>query len=206
MRAELGPKEKQVYDYIKEVILKNGYSPSIRDICTAVGIKSTSTVHACLDRLEHKGWITKVNGKSRTIRIEGLSPDTPRSGESLSVPVVGRVTAGLPILAVENFEGYIDYPRSSLPVPAGRLFALRVKGESMIEAGILDGDTVIVEQTPSAENGEIVVALIDDEATVKVFYKEDGHYRLQPRNRTMMPIIVTRMTILGRVVASVRYY
>ena len=204
---ELEPREKQVYDYIKENIRKNGYAPSIRDICTALGIRSTSTVHTLLDRLESKGFIQKENGKSRTIRIEGLSGgDGAEDDERLAVPVLGRVTAGDPILALENYEGFVHYPKSTLPMPAGPLFALRVRGESMIEAGILDGDVVIVEQTAAAENGDIVVALIDNEATVKVFYKENGHYRLQPRNRTMLPIIVTRLSILGKVVASVRYY
>ena len=203
MTGELEPKEKQVYDYIKENIRKNGYAPSIRDICLALDIKSTSTVHTTLDRLEKKGFIRKENGKSRAIRIEGLGG---KEEEHLSVPLIGRVTAGDPILALEHCEGYIQYPKSVLPVPGGRLFALRVRGESMIEAGILDGDIVIVEQTPEASNGDIVVALIDREATVKVFYKENGHFRLQPRNRTMMPIIVSKLSILGRVVASVRYY
>jgi len=204
---ELEPKEKQVYDYIKENIRKNGYAPSIRDICNALGIRSTSTVHTVLDRLESKGFIQKENGKSRTIRIEGLSGgEGSEDEERLSVPVIGRVTAGDPILALENYEGFVHYPKSTLPMPAGPLFALRVRGESMIEAGILDGDVVIVEQTAAAENWDIVVALIDNEATVKVFYKENGHYRLQPRNRTMLPIIVSRLSILGKVVASVRYY
>jgi len=204
---ELEPREKQVYDYIKENIRKNGYAPSIRDICNALGIRSTSTVHTVLDRLESKGFIQKENGKSRTIRIEGLSGGEDEEEEArLSVPVIGRVTAGDPILALENYEGFVHYPKSTLPMPAGPLFALRVRGESMIEAGILDGDVVIVEQTAAAENGDIVVALIDNEATVKVFYKENGHYRLQPRNRTMLPIIVSRLSILGKVVASVRYY
>ncbi len=192
MQNQLEPKEKQVYDYIKETIRSNGYAPSIRDICTALGIRSTSTVHTCLDRLERKGFIQKENGKSRAIRIEGLSGETPEETERLSVPVIGRVTAGEPILALENYEGFIHYPKSMFPMPGGQLFALRVRGESMIEAGIMDGD--------------IVVALIENEATVKVFYKENGHYRLQPRNRTMMPIIVSRLSILGKVAASVRYY
>ena len=204
---ELEPREKQVYDYIKENIRRNGYAPSIRDICGALGIRSTSTVHTCLDRLEKKGYIQKENGKSRTIRIEGLSGGDPaEEDERLSVPVIGRVTAGEPILALENYEGFIHYPKSMLPMPAGPLFALRVRGESMIEAGIMDGDIVIVEQTADVENGDIVVALIENEATVKVFYRENGHYRLQPRNRTMMPIIVSRLSILGKVAACVRYY
>ena len=207
MQNTLEPKEKQVYDYIKENIRRNGYAPSIRDICTDLGIRSTSTVHTCLDKLERKGFIQKENGKSRAIRIEGLSSeDVKETEERLSVPLIGKVTAGEPILALENYEGFVHYPKSMLPMPGGQLFALKVRGESMIEAGIMNGDIVIVEQTAAAENGDIVVALIENEATVKVFYKENGHYRLQPRNRTMMPIIVSRLSILGKVVASVRYY
>ncbi len=203
----LEPKEQLVYDYIKENIKKNGYSPSIRDICSALGIKSTSTVHLCLDRLEKKGYIQKENGKSRTLRIESLIADeTDRADGLMSIPILGKVTAGVPILAVENYEGFVQYPVGIGKTPESQMFALRVSGTSMIEAGILDGDIVIVEKTPTAENGDIVVALIDDEATVKTFYKENGHFRLQPENRTMLPIIVNSLMILGRVVASVRYY
>ena len=204
---QLEPKEQLIFDYIKENILKNGYAPSIRDICAALKIKSTSTVHVALDKLEKKGYIHKENGKSRTLRIEGSTTGEENGdGEYMKVPVLGRVTAGQPILAVENFEGFVYYPKGSRPMPAGELFALKVKGTSMIEAGIMDGDTVIVERTSIAENGDIVVALIDDEATVKTFYKENGHFRLQPENKTMLPIIVTSLMILGKVVASVRYY
>lgn len=204
----LEPKEQLVFDYIKENIRKNGYSPSIRDICTALNIKSTSTVHTCLDRLEKKGYIQKENGKSRTLRVEGLGLDDKNDGESSlpGIPILGRVTAGQPILAVENYEGYVQYPTGIRPMPSNDLFALKVTGTSMIEAGILDGDIVIVEKTPTAENGDIVVALIDDEATVKTFYKEDGHFRLQPENKTMLPIIVTSLMILGKVITSIRFY
>jgi len=192
----LEPKEQLIFDYIKENIKKNGYSPSIRDICTALSIKSTSTVHTCLDRLEKKGYIHKENGKSRTLRVDGISR-IPSDGEGDeypvgTVPILGKVTAGQPILAVENYEGFIQYPTGVCALPDNDLFALKVTGSSMIEAGILDGD--------------IVVALIDDEATVKRFYKEDGHFRLQPENKTMLPIIVTSLMILGRVVTSIRYY
>jgi len=206
----LEPKEQLIFDYIKENIKKNGYSPSIRDICTALSIKSTSTVHTCLDRLEKKGYIHKENGKSRTLRVDGISR-IPSDGEGDeypvgTVPILGKVTAGQPILAVENYEGFIQYPTGVCALPDNDLFALKVTGSSMIEAGILDGDIVIVEKTPTANNGDIVVALIDDEATVKRFYKEDGHFRLQPENKTMLPIIVTSLMILGRVVTSIRYY
>lgn len=203
----LEPKEQMIFDYIKENIRKNGYSPSIRDICTALGIKSTSTVHTCLDKLEKKGYIQKENGKSRTLRIEGVSyEDGGEVKDYLNVPLLGKVTAGQPILAVENYEGFIHYPKGLYPLPDNDLFALRVTGTSMIEAGILDGDIVVVEKTPTAENGDIVVALIDDEATVKTFYKEDGHFRLQPENKTMLPIIVTSLMLLGKVVTVIRYY
>lgn len=204
--VQLDQKEQLIFDYIKENIMKNGYAPSIRDICAALHIKSTSTVHTVLDKLEKKGYIRKENGKSRTLRIEGAGDDSDEDNDRLRVPVLGRVTAGQPILAVENYEGFVNFPKTGRPMPAGELFALRVKGTSMIEAGIMDGDTVIVERTTAAENGDIVVALIDDEATVKTFYKENGHFRLQPENRTMLPIIVTSLMILGKVVASVRYY
>ncbi|MBQ4591522.1 MAG: transcriptional repressor LexA [Clostridia bacterium] len=205
--TKLSPKEQLVFDYIKENIKTRGYSPSIRDICAALNIKSTSTVHTCLERLEEKGYIQKEDGKSRTVRIEGLNTaDAAENPDSLSIPIIGRVTAGTPILAVENYEGYIHYPAGLRSLPENEMFALRVSGNSMIEAGILDGDIVIVEKTPIAENGDIVVALIDDEATVKTFYKEDGHFRLQPENRAMLPIIVNSLMILGKVITSIRYY
>ncbi len=203
----LGPKEQLVFDYIKDNIRKNGYSPSIRDICSALGIKSTSTVHTCLEKLEKKGFIQKENGKSRTLRIEGVSFDEKGEVKDYTnVPILGKVTAGQPILAVENYEGFIHYPKGLYPMPDNDLFALKVTGSSMIEAGILDGDIVIVEKTSIAENGDIVVALLDDEATVKTFYKEDGHFRLQPENKTMLPIIVNSLMILGKVVTSIRFY
>ena len=147
------------------------------------------------------------NGKSRTLRIEGLMPDEfdPKETNGM-IPLIGRVTAGQPILAVENYEGYIQYPAGLRKMPENDLFALKVTGTSMIEAGILDGDIVIIEKTTTAENGDIVVALIDDEATVKTFYKEDGHFRLQPENKTMLPIIVNSLMILGKVVSSIRFY
>ena len=205
--TKLSPKEQLVFDYIKENIKTRGYSPSIRDICAALNIKSTSTVHTCLERLEEKGYIQKEDGKSRTVRIEGLNTaDAAENPDSLSIPIIGRVMAGTPILAVENYEGYIHYPAGLRTLPENEMFALRVSGNSMIEAGILDGDIVIVEKTPIAENGDIVVALIDDEATVKTFYKEDGHFRLQPENRAMLPIIVNSLMILGKVITSIRYY
>lgn len=196
----LREKEKRVFEYIHESINRDGYSPSVRDIQNHLGIKSTSTVHAYLAKLEEKGYIKKEGGKSRTLRIENQNTNT------IKVPIVGKVTAGMPILAVEEHEGYIDFTQGSRRYAEGELFALRVKGESMIEAGILDGDIVIVKKESVAANGDIVVALIDDEATVKTFYKELGHFRLQPENKTMQPIIADEVYVLGKVIAVVRYY
>lgn len=196
----LNDKEKRMLDYITESIRNDGYSPTVRDIREALGIKSTATVHAYLERLEEKGYIQKQNGKSRTLRVEGdFTPPTAKQ-----VPIIGKVTAGMPILAVENFDGYVDFTEGKYGKE--ELFALRVTGQSMIEAGILDGDIVIVRQQNVAESGEIVVALVDDSATVKTFYRENGHFRLQPENSTMEPIIVDSLSILGKVVASIRYY
>lgn len=195
----LNEREQKVYDYIVETIRERGYAPSVRDIREALGYKSTSTVHMYLGRLEMLGYIVKDEGKSRAIR---LCDDAPTAG---GVPLLGRVTAGQPILAVENYEGSIPF------VPHGgydkaNLFALRVQGESMIDAGILDGDVVIVNRCSYADNGEIVVAMVEDSATVKRFFKEDGHYRLQPENKTMSPIVVKQADILGKVIAVQRYY
>ncbi len=199
----LKEKEKQIYDYIYETISREGFSPSVRDIQAHLGIKSTSTVHAYLAKLEEKGYIQKENGKSRTVRIDSIRNDSRRS---IKVPVLGKVTAGMPILAIENFEGYIDFPTMNRSYSYNDLFALKVSGESMIEAGILDGDIVVVKKDPTADNGQIVVALTEEGATVKTFYKEKGHFRLQPENPTMEPIIVDEVYILGRVVSVIRYY
>ncbi|MBO4353915.1 MAG: transcriptional repressor LexA [Clostridia bacterium] len=197
----LTDRERKVYDYICEVIGKDGYSPSVRDIQNALGIKSTSTVHSYIERLESKGYIRKEQGKSRTLRT---GPEVEEA-YSIKVPVLGQVAAGLPILAAENLEGYVEFclPRGML---ASELFALKIKGTSMIEAGIMDGDVVIVSRTSYVGNGDIAVVLIEDEATVKTFYKENGHYRLQPENREMSPIITKEAVILGKVIACTRYY
>jgi len=201
---QLSDIERQILEYIAATFDEKGYSPSVRDIKAAVNLRSTSTVHMFLQRLEEKGMLIKENGKSRTLRI---GPACPLATQNVNrVPILGRVTAGVPILATENFDGYVEFPTLSKPVSAQNIFALRVAGTSMIEAGILDGDLVIVEKQESAENGEIVVALIGDEATVKTFYKENGHYRLQPENSTMPPIIVDSVVVLGRVISSIRYY
>ena len=196
---DMTPRERSVFEYIKNSLSDNGYAPSVRDIRDALGFKSTSTVHMYLTRLADRGLITRDGGKSRAIHMDGI-------GASNQVPLVGKVTAGKPILAQEDFEGYISFCASSVGCRPENLFALNVKGDLMIDAGILDGDVVIVDKRTYAENGEIVVALIEDEATVKTFYKEDGHYRLQPENKTMEPIIAESVVILGKVVASIRIY
>lgn len=201
---KLTVKEKEVYDFICLNQRSAGYPPSVRDIQTALGFKSTSTVHSYLDRLEAKGYISKTAGKSRTIRTSEV--DTRPSGESVKIPLVGQVAAGTPILAVQNIEKHMDFPLNGKTYAASDLFALRVKGESMIEAGIASGDIIIVKKQGYAENGQMVVALIDDEATVKTFYKENGHFRLQPENSTMQPIIVDSVLILGKVIAAVKYF
>jgi len=197
----LTSKEQLVYDFIVDTIRRDGYSPSVRDIATAVDMKSTSTVHHYIRRLEEKGYIQKESGKSRTLRIEKADDENADR-----IPVLGRVAAGQPILATENFEGYVDYYVNRRRYNPDNLFALIIKGESMIEAGIMNGDTVIVERTSYARNGDIVIALVGDEATCKVFFKEDGHYRLQPCNSTMEPIIVKEVILLGKVIACYRNY
>lgn len=199
---ELTERERAVLDYIVGMLKKNGYSPSIRDIKSALDFKSTSTVHTYLARLENKGYIQKEDGKSRTLRVE----DAISSKRLLRVPLLGKVTAGLPILAEENFDGYVDFCDTKEKYDASNLFALKVSGTSMIEAGILDGDIVIVDKCSYADNGQIVVALVGDEATVKTFYRENGHFRLQPENRMMEPIIVPEANVLGRIVANIRFY
>ena len=194
---KLKPKEQKVYDYIAKSLKENGYAPSVRDICRDLGYKSTSTVHMYLNRLDMFGYISKVDGKSRAVKIN--NDETPAVS---AIPLLGVVTAGNPILAAENFEGYVGY----IGRETDKLFALRVRGDSMILAGILDGDIIIAEQTCYADNGEIVVAMIEDEATVKRFFREDGHYRLQPENNTMQPIISDEVMIIGKVVAIQRNY
>ncbi len=198
---ELTKKEKMVFDYLVKSINENGYAPSVRDIGGSLGIKSTSSVHLYLHNLEAKGFIEQDANKKRTLRI--CAPYARVAGK---VPLLGSITAGSPILAVENFEGYVDLPWNSAKYSTEELFALKVKGESMIEAGILDGDVVIVRKSAYADNGQIVVALIEDEATVKTFYKEEGHFRLQPENCTMEAIIIDEVALIGTVVASFRQY
>ena len=198
---KLSAKEQAVFDYLVKNISENGYAPSVRDIAAALGIKSTSSVHAYLHGLEKNGYITQEEGKRRTLRL-----CAPYARMGNQVPLLGNITAGSPILAVENFEGYVELPWNAAKYSSDDLFALKVKGESMIEAGILDGDIVIVNKGAYADNGQIVVALIGDEATVKTFYKEKGRFRLQPENKSMKPIVVDSVELLGTVIASFRQY
>ena len=193
--ADMNPTALQILDYIRDRI-DEGLPPSVREICAALDIKSTSTAHKYLGELRERGLIEKGDRLNRAITL----PDD----RNVRVPLVGTVTAGQPILAVEEIEGYIPY--RSRHLHSRDLFALRVRGESMINAGILDGDIVVVRRTPTAENGDIVVALVEDEATVKRFYKEKGHFRLQPENDEMEPIIVDSVSILGRVISLIREY
>ena len=199
--GKITPKQQEILDFIKKEILHRGYPPAVRDICEAVHLKSTSSVHSHLETLEKNGYIRRDPTKPRAIEIldEGFNLNRK---EMVQVPIVGNVAAGMPILAVENIEDYFPMPAEMLPNK--EVFILHVKGDSMINIGILDGDDVIVEQTNTAENGEIVVALLDDSATVKRFYKEDGYYRLQPENDTMQPIIVSHVEILGKVIGLLR--
>ena len=187
--------EKMVFEFIKDRI-EEGYPPTVREICAEFGFKSTSTAHRYINNLTAKGLLEKGNNQNRAIRLTG--------GNGMKIPLVGTVTAGIPITAIEEITDYISFqPARHYSNP---LFALKVRGESMINAAILDGDVVVIEQTPYAENGDIVCALVDNEsATIKTFYKEDGNYRLQPENDTMDPIIVDEVSILGKVVGVVRY-
>lgn len=194
--GKISTKQREILDYIKSEILQRGYPPAVREICEAVHLKSTSSVHSHLETLEKNGYIRRDPTKPRAIEIVDDSFHLSRH-EIVNVPIIGTVTAGQPILAIENIEGY--FPLLSEDIPKSETFMLKVKGESMINAGIFNGDLILVEKQVTAENGEIVVALIDDSATVKTFYKEEDHFRLQPENDTMDPIIVDHVEILGKV-------
>ena len=194
-------KQTEILEYIKECVLKKGYPPSVREICEAVHLKSTSSVHSHLATLEEKGYIRRDPTKPRTIEIID-EEFNPARRELVNIPVVGTVAAGQPILAEENISDYFPAPADILP--NADVFMLEVKGESMINAAILNGDKLIVRIQNTAENGDKVVALLDDSATVKTFYKEDGHYRLQPENDSMDPIIADHVQILGKVVGVIR--
>lgn len=202
-QGKISKKQKEILEYIKSQILERGYPPAVREICEAVNLKSTSSVHSHLETLEKNGYIHRDPTKPRAIEILDDTFNLTRR-EMVNVPIVGRVAAGEPILAQENVENYFPIPTEFMP--NNQTFLLKVKGESMINAGILDGDMVLVEQTPSASNGEMVVALIEDGATVKTFYKEEGIFRLQPENDTMDPIIVQEVTILGKVIGVFRFF
>lgn len=196
MPGKISRKQQEILDYLKEEILTRGYPPTVREICEKVDLKSTSSVHSHLSTLERNGYIRRDPTKPRAIEICDDSFQMVRT-EMSSLPIVGNVAAGQPILAQENIESYFPVPAEI--VPSGESFALRIRGDSMINAGIFNGDLVFVNSCRTARNGEIVVALIEDGATVKTFYKEDGHIRLQPENDTMDPIIVDNCMILGKV-------
>ena len=197
-----GDSQARILEYIEKFSREKGYPPSVREICDATGLRSTSTVHGHLIRLEKKGLLYRDSMKPRAISV--ASERQYNDVEMVTIPIVGRVTAGVPILAQENISEHISLPVTMLG--KGVHYVLGVRGESMIEAGIMDGDYVVVHQQPEAYNGDIVVAMIEDEATVKRFYKENGHFRLQPENRAMRPIIVPEVTILGKVVSLYRMF
>ena len=196
---DLNKQEERVLDYIKEQIRVTGYPPSVREICAALGFKSTSSAHQYISRLADKGYISKKDLKTRAIRVVGAE-------STIALPIVGKVAAGEPILAQENIEDYFSIGESFFNTDSLKNdnFVLKVQGESMINAGINDGDYIIVSKQDTARNGQIVVAMIDGEATVKTFYKESGYYRLQPENDTMDPIIVKDLQIVGKVVGLFR--
>ena len=204
---KLTPKQEEILNFIKQERLAKGYPPSVREICEAVTLKSTSSVHAHLESLERKGYIRKDPTKPRTIEVVDDSFNVLRS-EIISIPMIGRVAAGVPLLAEENIEGYFPIPAEFMP--NNEAFILTVHGNSMVNIGILDDDMIIVERKSTASNGEIVVALVADEAssepaaTVKRFYKEDGYIRLQPENDTMEPLIVNDCEIIGKVIGVYR--
>ncbi len=191
----MNDKEKRVFEYVKER-MEDGFAPSIREICAALGIRSTSTAARYVNSLVAEGYLEKVDGCNRAIKVAGKG--------AVKIPLVGTITAGQPITAVEDITDYINFHEQKNY--AGELFALKVRGESMINAAILDGDIVVVEKCSTAENGDIVAAMVNGgEATVKTFYKENGHYRLQPENDTMNPIIVDECEIIGKIAAVIRY-
>lgn len=201
--GKISVKQKEILEYMKNQIINRGFPPSVREICEAVHLKSTSSVHSHLETLEKNGYIRRDPSKPRAIEIVDNSFNVVRR-EVVNVPLIGTVTAGQPILAVENTEGYFPIPVEFLPNE--QMFMLNVRGQSMINAGICDGDRIIVQQQSHAENGDFVVAMIDDSVTVKTFYKEEGYYRLQPENDFMEPIIVEKVEILGKVIGLFRMF
>lgn len=201
--GKISPKQKEILEYLKKQTLSKGYPPAVREICEAVKLKSTSSVHSHLETLEKNGYIRRDPSKPRAIEIMDDTFNLSKR-EMVSVPIVGTITAGQPILAVENIEGYFPIPSEYMPNE--ETFMLKVKGESMINAGIFDGDQILVQKQSHALNGDFVVALIEDSVTVKTFFKENGYYRLQPENDTMEPIIVNELEILGKVIGLFRMF
>ena len=201
--GRISDKQKEILEYMKQEILNKGYPPTVRDICEAVKLKATSSVHSHLETLEKNGYIRRDPTKPRAIEIIDENFNLTRR-EMTNVPMVGHVAAGEPILAVENIESYFPIPTEYMP--NAESFMLKVKGESMINVGIFDGDQILVEKCNTARNGDMVVALVDDSATVKTFYKENGHIRLQPENDTMEPIIVDDCEIMGKVFGVFRFF
>ena len=202
-QGKISKKQLEILEYIKSQILERGFPPAVREICEAVNLKSTSSVHSHLETLEKNGYIRRDPTKPRAIEILDDNFNLTRR-EMVNVPIVGQVAAGEPILAQQNIENYFPIPVEFMP--NRQTFLLKVKGESMINAGILDGDMVLVEEAPAASNGDMVVAMVDDGATVKTFYKEEGIFRLQPENDFMDPIIVKEVTILGKVIGVFRFF
>ena len=202
-QGKISKKQLEILEYIKAEILRVGYPPAVREICEAVNLKSTSSVHSHLETLEKNGYIRRDPTKPRAIEIMDDNFNLTRR-EMVNVPMVGHVAAGEPILADQNITDYFPIPMDFMP--NNETFMLTVKGESMINAGIFDGDYVLVEKQQTARNGEMVVALVDDSATVKTFYKENGYFRLQPENDSMDPIIVNHCDILGKVIGVFRFY
>ena len=201
--GKISKKQSEILEFLKSEILTRGYPPSVREICEAVHLKSTSSVHSHLETLEKNGYIRRDPTKPRAIEIIDDSFQMIRR-EISSVPVVGKVAAGLPITAVENIDSYLPVPADF--IPSGDTYILKVQGDSMIQIGIMDGDFILVQQVSTAKNGDVVVAMVNDEATVKTFYKEDGHIRLQPENDSMDPIIVDDAAIIGKVFGCYRFY
>ena len=201
--GKISDKQREILEYIKAEILNKGYPPAVREICEAVKLKSTSSVHAHLETLEKNGYIRRDPTKPRAIEIVDENFNLTRR-EMVNVPIVGKVAAGEPILAVENIENYFPIPAEFMPNE--QTFILQVQGESMVNAGILDGDYILVEQQTTANDGDMVVALVDDSATVKTFYKENGYYRLQPENDFMEPIIVSDVMIMVKVIGTFRFF
>lgn len=207
----LNQNEVNILNFIKKQVSENGYPPSVREICKAVGLKSTSSVHMYLNRLAEKGELQKTNLKTRALKLTNMpsvSNEKPEDIDSVSIPLVGNVAAGAPILAEQNIEDYFRISTSLLKRTnaSDSTYMLKVKGDSMINVGIYNGDYVIISKCQTAENGQIVVAMIENEATVKTFYKEKDHVRLQPENDTMEPIIVKDVQILGKVIGLFRKF